>query len=69
MRITQGTVVGGKIVVPDEPLTEGSKVTVLVPEERTFTLSQEDEAELLKAIQQADRGELEDGQEVLRRLP
>jgi len=31
MRITQGTVVGGKIVVQDEPLKEGSTVTVLVP--------------------------------------
>jgi hypothetical protein len=69
MRVTQGTVVGGKIVVPDEPLKEGSTVTVLVPEERTFTLSQEDEAALLEAIKQADRGELVDGQEVLGRLP
>jgi hypothetical protein len=69
MRITQGIVVGGKIVVPDEPLVEGSTVTILVPEERTFTLSQEDEAALLEAIEQADRGELVDGRELLGRLP
>jgi hypothetical protein len=69
MRITQGTVVDGKIVVPDEPLLEGSRVTVLVPEEPTFMLSQEDEIALLEAIQEADRGELVDGRELLDRLP
>ncbi len=58
MRITQGKVVDGRVVVEGEPLSEGSTVTVLVPEERTFTLGEQDEAALLEAIAQADRGEL-----------
>ena len=69
MRVTKGTVVGGRIVVEDEPLTEGAAVTVLVPDERTFTLSEEDEEELLKAIAEADRGDLLDAENVLRQLP
>jgi len=69
MRITKGKVVGGQIVVEGETLTEGSVVTVLVSDERTFTLSHEDEAVLLEAIAEADRGELLDGEDVLKRLP
>jgi len=38
MRITKGKVVDGQIVVEGESLTEGSVVTVLVSDERTFTL-------------------------------
>jgi hypothetical protein len=38
---------------------------VLVSKERTFTLSQEDEIALLEAIQEAERGELLDGRELL----
>jgi hypothetical protein len=68
MRITQGKVVDGRVVIEGEPLSEGSTVTVLVPDERTFTLSEEDEAALLEAIAQADRGELLDAEEVLSRL-
>lgn len=69
MRVTKGKVVGGRIVVEDEPLTEGAAVTVLVPDERRFTLSDEEEAELLKSIAEADRGDLFDAEDVLRRLP
>ena len=69
MRITKGKVVGGQIVVEGETLTEGSVVTVLVSDERTFTLSHEEEAALLEAIAEADRGELLDGEDVLKRLP
>jgi len=69
MRTTKGKVVGGHIVVEDESLTEGSVVTVLVSDERTFTLSHEEEAALLEAIAEADRGELLDAEDVLKRLP
>ena len=69
MRITKGKVVSGQIVVEGESLAEGSVVTVLVSDERTFTLSDEDEAALLEAIAEADRGELLDADDVLRRLP
>lgn len=69
MRITKGRVVGGRIVVEGESLSEGSTVTVLVPDERSFTLSERDEAALLEAIAEADRGELVDAEDVLRKLP
>ena len=69
MRITQGKVTGGHIVVEGEPLREGSTVTILVSDERSFTLSNEDEAALLESIAEADRGELLDGRDVLNQLP
>ena len=69
MRITKGKVVGGQIIVDGEPLTEGSIVTILIPEDRTFTLTDEDEAALLEAIAEADNGELLDAEDVLRHLP
>jgi hypothetical protein len=69
MRITKGTVVNGRIVVEDEELTDGSNVTVLVSDERTFTLTPEEESSLLEAIAEADRGELLSAEDVLRRLP
>jgi hypothetical protein len=69
MRITKGKVVDGHIVVEGDPLSEGSVVTVLVSEERTFTLSAEDEAALLEAIAEADRGDLVDAEDVFKRLP
>ena len=49
MRITKGTVVNGHIVVEGETLKEGSVVTVLVEDERTFTLNAEEEAALLRS--------------------
>jgi len=68
MRITSGKVVGGHVVFEGESLDEGSTVTVLIPEGRTFTLSDADEAALLEAIAEADRGELLDAEDVLREL-
>jgi hypothetical protein len=69
MRITKGKVVNGSIVVEGEPLDEGAVVTVLVSDEHVFTLSPEEETTLLESIAQADRGELIDAQDVLKRLP
>ena len=69
MRITKGKVVNGSIVVEGESLDEGAVVTVLVSDEHTFTLSVEDEAILLESMAQADRGELIDAQDVLKRIP
>ena len=68
MRITRGRVVGGQIVVEGEPLKEGSTVTILFPEERSFQLNDADEAALLAAIAEADRGEALDGDDVLSQL-
>lgn len=66
MRITQGKVIEGRIVIEGQPLPEGALVT---PDDRTFTLSEEDEAALLLAVAEADRGELLDADEVFDRLP
>jgi len=68
MGITRGRVVGGQIIVEGEPLKEGSTVTILFPEERTFELNEADEAALLAAIAEADRGEALDADNVLSRL-
>lgn len=69
MRITQGKVVGGRVVVESEALSEGANVTVLAPDESTFTLNERDEAALLEAISEADRGDLFDADDVLKNLP
>ena len=68
MRITRGKVVDGHIVVEDEPLQEGSTVTILFPEERTFELNEADEAALLAAIAEADQGKALDADDVLSQL-
>ena len=59
---------GGQIVVEGEPLKEGSTVTILFPEERSFQLNPADEAALLAAIAEADRGEALDAEDVLSQL-
>jgi hypothetical protein len=69
MRITKGKVVNGHIQVEDETLEEGSSVTVLVVDESTFTLQDQEQAALLESIAEANRNDLLDGNDVLRRLP
>lgn len=69
MKIATGKVVGGKVVVDGASLDEGASVTVLAQDgESGFTLSAEDEAELLLSIAEADRGETISGEEVLAKL-
>jgi hypothetical protein len=69
MKIATGKVVGGKVVVEGEALEEGASVTVLSRDgEKGFTLSPEEEAELLLAIAEADRGETISSEEVLAKL-
>lgn len=68
MRISRGTVVDGRIVIEGEPLREGARVTVLLADEPGFSLSSDDEAALLVALGEADRGELLDSSEVLKRI-
>ena len=69
MRITKGKVINGHIEIEDETLEEGSWVTVLVADESTFTLTDQEEAALLDSLAEANRGELLDAKDVLRRLP
>ena len=59
---------GGHVIVEGEPLDEGSTVTVLISDERTFTLDEGEEAALLRAIAEADRGDLADGDDVIRKI-
>jgi hypothetical protein len=69
MKIATGKVVGGKVVVDGAPLAEGTSVTVLArDEEKGFTLTPEEEAELLLSIAEADHGETIPAEEVLKRL-
>jgi hypothetical protein len=69
MRITQGTVVAGRIELEGEPLPEGTRVTVIAREgDESFTLNPEQEAELLLSIAEIDRGEVVDIDELIREL-
>jgi hypothetical protein len=69
MRISNGKVVSGHIVVNGDPLPDGLLVTVLSREgDETFELDATAEAELLESLAEADRGELIPADEVLRRL-
>ena len=73
MRMTSGKVIAGKVVLdPDleeNPLEEGLRVTILVPDEgEAVRLSPEEAADLREAIAQADAGDFVDGGEVLRGL-
>lgn len=69
MKIATGKVVDGKIVIDGAPLEEGASVTVLARDvENGFTLSPEEEAELLLSIAQADRGETIPAEEVLQKI-
>ena len=69
MQVATGKVVAGKVVVEGLPLAEGEVVTVLTQEtEASAYLSPEEEAELLEAIAQADRGETISPEELFARL-
>lgn len=69
MKIATGKVVGGRVVVEGVELEEGSSVTVLAKDdEGGFTLTPEEEAELLHSIAEADRGETVSAEEVLAKL-
>jgi hypothetical protein len=69
MRVTTGTVVNGKIEVPGEKLPEGTVVTVLSAEDReAFALAADAEATLLLRIEEAERGEVISGAELLREI-
>ena len=69
MQVTTGTVIGGKVVVEGVPLVEGSVVAILSREpEEPFTLSTEDENELLSAMAEIERGEFVPADKLLESL-
>ena len=69
MRVITGKVVSGKVVVEGAPLEDGATVTVLVREgKESFELTPAEEARVLEAVRDADRGDLLEEEEILRRL-
>jgi hypothetical protein len=69
MRVTTGTIRKGKVELEEKDLPEGTTVTVLVPDAGdTFEVTPEEKAKLLAAIREVERGEVEDGWELLRSI-
>lgn len=69
MRVTSGRVVNGRIEVPGDTLPEGTVATILSAEDReTFAVGGEAEAALLLRIEEAERGEVISGDELLREI-
>lgn len=69
MQVATGTVVAGRLVVEGLDLPDGETVVVLTREtEDSVQLSPEEEAELLEAIAEADRGETISAEELFARL-
>ena len=69
MRIATGKVISGKVVIEGEPLEEGATVTVLAPDgQEPFEIAEEQEAALLEAIDEAERGATVAGVDLLREL-
>ncbi len=69
MRVATGKVVAGKVVVDGAPFEEGTNVTVSAADNaETFELGPEDEAALLAAIAEANRGEVIDGADLVAKL-
>jgi len=69
MLITTGKVSGDTIEVEPGSLPEGTTVTILAPEENeVFQLGTEDEARLLEAVAEAQRGEVVSATEVLNQI-
>jgi hypothetical protein len=67
--VATGIVVGGKVVVEGLELTEGETVVILTRElEEEVHLSLQEEADLLEAIAEADRGETISAEELFARL-
>ena len=69
MKVITGTVVGGKVEVPGDVVTEGEHVVILVPgEEEPIQLSDEEEQELFEAMEEIRRGEYVDGADLLEEI-
>src|SRR6266702_4454128 len=59
MKVATGRVVGGKVILEGEPLTEGSVVTVVAREDdETFDVTAEEERALLEAIADDARAQI-----------
>ena len=69
MRISTGEVHGGVIDLEGVQLPEGSTVTILATDgDETFALDPVDEARLLEAVEEANRGMALDASQVLAKI-
>ena len=68
MEILTGKVVDGKVEVSGIALEEGASVTVVVPESEEFSLTPKQEAELVRAHEEIERGEFVEGGDLLAQL-
>jgi len=69
MQVASGTIVDGKVVVDGLTLPDGTAVTVLARgDEAVVRLSPQEEAELLAALDEADREEGISGEDLFARL-
>lgn len=68
MRVMTARVVEGKIDIGAAELEEGATVAVLIPEESSFQLSENEEKELELALAEIQQGNYTDGRALLREL-
>ncbi len=69
MKVISGTVVGGKVDVPEGALDEGDRVAIVAAEpEEPIQLTAEQEAELVSAVEDIRHGKYVDGQDLLAEL-
>ena len=69
MRVATGKVIDGRVVVEGTAFDEGAVVTIRArDDDETFDLSPEQEAELLIAIAEAERGEVIPAGQLLKNL-
>ncbi|WP_341645283.1 hypothetical protein [Thauera sp. SDU_THAU2] len=70
MQVATGTVIDGKIVLEDVPLLEGAVVTVVTRgADESFSLTAEQEDELLASMAEIERGEFVSLESLLASLP
>jgi hypothetical protein len=69
MRVATGRVIDGRVVVEGAAFDEGATVTVLSrDDDETFELSPEQEAAMLLAIGEAERGDTISAEQLLEKL-
>ena len=68
MEVVTGEVVDGKVVVEGGNLPEGAKVTVVLENDEEYSLTDEQRKFLLRSVEQANRGQVVDGWELLREI-
>jgi hypothetical protein len=70
MQVATGTVINGKIVLEGVPLAEGAKVTVVTRgADEGFSLTAEQENELLESLDEIERGEYVTLEQLIATLP